>query len=101
VVWRMVRWLEVELKKHISIYLKQRNYGEQDFIPCEACKAEGKTVRACDIHHVSMKGMGGSKHKDCIENLIALCRGCHDHAHREPAFNDYLREIVTRRTVGT
>jgi len=30
-----------------------------------------------DIHHIDCKGMGGSKQKDYIENLQALCRECH------------------------
>lgn len=51
-------------------------YGEQDFIPCENC---GK--RAVDVHHIEPKGMGGSKTKDNIENLIGLCRSCHNLAH--------------------
>ena len=47
-------------------------YGEQDFIPCEACQN-----KAVDIHHINGRGEG----KDVIRNLIALCRKCHDRAH--------------------
>jgi 5-methylcytosine-specific restriction endonuclease McrA len=39
---------------------------------CEVCGAP-----ATDIHHIYCKGMGGSKSKDVIENLMGLCRPCH------------------------
>ena len=44
-------------------------YGIEDFICCELC---GK--RANDINHIECRGMGGSKNKDVIENLMAMCR---------------------------
>ena len=43
-----------------------------DWIPCELC---GKT--AVDVHHLQARGQGGSKTKDVIENLMAVCRDCH------------------------
>ena len=61
------------MKKHTKIYLKYFNYDDSDFIPCELC---GK--QAVDIHHISSRGMGGSKLKDYIENLMAVCRNCHN-----------------------
>ena len=60
------------MKKHIAIYLEHFNYDTDDFIPCEVC---GR--KAVDIHHIDCRGMGGSKTKDIIENLQALCRTCH------------------------
>ena len=47
-------------------------YDINSFIPCEMCG-----MKAQDIHHVEARGMGGSKHADNIENLMALCRQCH------------------------
>jgi 5-methylcytosine-specific restriction endonuclease McrA len=32
---------------------------------------------AVDINHIDARGMGGSKLKDNIENLMAMCRKCH------------------------
>lgn len=60
------------MKKHIKIYLEHFDYDTDDFIPCEVC---GR--KAVDIHHIDCRGMGGSKTKDTIENLQALCRPCH------------------------
>lgn len=73
------------MKKHTKIYL---NFFEIEpvpgvFIPCESCGDP-----AVDIHHISARGMGGDPQgiKDVPENLIALCRLCHDRAEliREP-----------------
>jgi len=60
------------LKRHTKIYLNYFGYDQTDFIPCEVCDK-----KAVDIHHIECKGMGGSKQKDYIENLQALCRECH------------------------
>lgn len=60
------------MKKHTKVYLDYFDYTGDEFIPCEICGA-----RAVDIHHIDCRGMGGSKAKDEIENLMALCRPCH------------------------
>ena len=60
------------MKKHTKIYLDYFGYDTSDFIPCEMCGA-----KAVDIHHIEPRSMGGSKTKDVIENLQALCRSCH------------------------
>ena len=57
---------------HCKIYMKHFDYGEQDFIPCEACGAVSN-----DIHHIYGRGKG----KDVITNLMALCRKHHNEAH--------------------
>ncbi|MCP3684680.1 MAG: HNH endonuclease [bacterium] len=64
------------MKKHTEIYCEYFGYGEQDTILCEVC---GNICS--DTHHISSRGMGGSKTKDRIENLIGLCRKCHNRAH--------------------
>jgi len=61
------------MKNHTKVYLRYFDYGEQDFIPCEACGSE-----AVDIHHINGR-LGDDA--DTIKNLIALCRKCHDRAH--------------------
>jgi hypothetical protein len=73
--------------KHTKIYLSFFGYGEQDRIPCEV---KGCTNRGVDVHHIQRRGMGGSKEKDYIENLVGLCREHHERAEADPAFN---REI--------
>jgi uncharacterized C2H2 Zn-finger protein len=60
------------MQKHTRVYMKAFGFDTSDFIPCERCGA-----KATDIHHIDARGMGGSKDKDVIENLQALCRSCH------------------------
>ncbi|QZT38700.1 HNH endonuclease [Halosquirtibacter xylanolyticus] len=74
------------MKKHTKIYMNHFDYGEQDYIGCEWC---GRP--AADVHHLEARGMGGSKDKDYIENLMGLCRFCHDKAHEHRSFNDKLK----------
>ncbi len=59
------------MKNHTKVYLKEFQYHETDFIPCEICEQ-----KAVDIHHIEARGMGGTQ-KDDPENLMALCRECH------------------------
>ena len=61
------------MRKHTKIYLQEMGYDTTEFIPCEICMS-----KAVDIHHINARGMGGSKTADHIDNLMAVCRKCHD-----------------------
>lgn len=76
------------MKKHTRLYLNHFGYTTSDFIPCEICKSQ-----AIDIHHIEARGMGGSKSKDTIENLMALCRNCHIKFGDKKQYMDYLKSI--------
>lgn len=76
------------------------NFTIADFVPCEMC---GST--AVDIHHIDARGMGGSKEKDNIDNLMALCRECHVHYGDIKEFKQHLRNahalyIVKRKMLN-
>ncbi len=52
--------------------------GMQDVCQCEGCMREGRIDNGgFDIHHVNGRG----KDKDVIQNLMLLCRRCHDRVH--------------------
>jgi len=80
------------MKKHVKIYHEYFGYYPGEHIPCEVCNN-----KAVDIHHISPRGMGGSKTKDYIENLQALCRSCHNKADfgsdEEKLTKEYLKEV--------
>ena len=60
------------MKKHTKIYFQAMGISPVEFVGCEVC---GR--RAVSIHHIRPRGMGGSKTRDVIENLMALCHECH------------------------
>ena len=68
------------------------DYVLDDVILCSACD----TV-AVDIHHLEGRKIGGSKNKDFIENLIALCRRCHIKAETDKNFNNQLKELNKKK----
>jgi len=76
------------MKKHTKVYLQAMGYDVTDFIPCEVCQS-----KAVDIHHIEARGMGGSKTADTIENLMALCRACHNEYGDKTQHKDWLKEI--------
>jgi 5-methylcytosine-specific restriction endonuclease McrA len=78
------------MKRHVKLYLGSIDYAP--WYPCEVCSAT-----AVDIHHIDPKGMGGRKSADYIENLIALCRNCHEAAHAGKISKERLKEITTER----
>ena len=78
------------MKRHVKLYID--SVGESPWYPCEVCGAT-----AVDIHHIEPKGMGGSKQKDELWNLIALCRKCHEYAHKGVISKRRLWEIATER----
>ena len=69
-----------------------------DFIPCEICEE-----KAVDIAHIDARGMGGSKSKDVIENLMAKCRKHHDEYGDKKQFKEWLKtghlEYMRSRTI--
>lgn len=54
---------------------------------CGICLQE-----AVNVHHLKIKGMGGTKEKAKIEDLIALSMECHNRAHDDPKYNEYLKQ---------
>ena len=77
------------MTKHTKVYMKHFGYGEQDFIPCENCAS-----RCADVHHLVFRSHGGT---DVIDNLMGLCRRCHDRAHEDPYFNEYLKTVHAKK----
>jgi len=79
------------MKKHTKNYFDYFDIdydiptGYHDYIYCEVC---GRI--AVDIHHINFKSQGG---KDNIENLIALCRDCHNKAHAGILTKKHLQEV--------
>ena len=74
--------------KYKQVYCDYFGYDVNSFIECELCQKS-----AHEIHHLTVKGMGGRKNSDVIENLIAVCRTCHNKCHDHPEFNEEAREI--------
>jgi len=75
------------MQKHTKIYfdyfgIDYNESGWHDFIVCEICSTE-----AVDIHHID------GRQNNNIENLIALCRGCHNEAHEHKYTKKVLRHI--------
>jgi 5-methylcytosine-specific restriction endonuclease McrA len=87
------------VKKHTKVYLDEMNYDVTDFIPCEICMS-----KAVDIHHINARGMGGTKTADTIDNLMAVCRKCHNVFGDRKDLKDWLnkvhQEFKQRRNLG-
>ena len=76
-----------------SIYMTFFNISPDETVLCEVCNAV-----AVDIHHIIFRSQGG---KNNIDNLIALCRNCHDISHGKVKDKtlavDQLKSIIQRR----
>ena len=60
------------MKNYTKIYFDYFDYKVQEEVMCEGC---GRPAN--DIHHIKGRGRG----MDVIQNLMALCRKCHEKAH--------------------
>ncbi len=58
---------------------------------CEVCQQ-----KAVDIHHILGKGKYPELTND-VNNLIALCRKCHDKYGQKKQYVQYLQSIINRR----
>jgi 5-methylcytosine-specific restriction endonuclease McrA len=76
------------MKKHTKIYLAYFGYDTSDFIPCEVCGDQ-----AVDIHHIECRGMGGTKEVENIDNLMAVCRKCHEKFGDKTRYKEFLKEV--------
>lgn len=79
------------MKPYIKNYLNYFHLIPGDFIACEVCQAPG-----VDFHHVIYRSHFGKKEQekcDSVENIIALCRDCHNKAHDEILSKEKLQEI--------
>ena len=81
------------MQKHCKNYMKYFGYGEQDKILCEHC---GRV--ACDLHHIVYRSHGGT---DEVENIIALCRKCHEMAHNSELTQGDLKLLHARKMGAT
>ena len=78
------------MKNHTKIFIKYFNIGQDEMILCEYCK----TNYTNQVHHIDRRGMGGSKKKDVIQNLMGLCLDpCHELAEAEKLDEEMLWEI--------
>jgi 5-methylcytosine-specific restriction endonuclease McrA len=74
--------------------MKYFGYDESDFIPCEFC---GK--KAVDIHHLEPRSIAKAK-VNLIDNLMTLCRGCHDAAGKSVEFNNHLKVVHRKKLLS-
>ena len=73
------------MQKHTKVYFDFFGYDESDYIPCEMCGS-----KAVDIHHLERRTRNKVTN-DYIENLVGLCRDCHNSCENEKSFNMYTR----------
>ena len=67
--------MERTASKDIRLLVLERAKGR-----CEACKCP-PDWRGLSVHHLYLKGMGGTKREYGLDDLIALCGRCHSAAH--------------------
>lgn len=75
-----------DVLKNKWLYQRGANYGfsnskafalDRDTYKCQRCKGKSKDKRL-EVHHIVYRSNGGS---DDHENLITLCKTCHDEVH--------------------
>lgn len=76
------------MKPYTKLYLDYFGYDTSDFICCEMCNA-----KAVDINHIQCRGAGGTKKKDVIENLMAMCRKCHLELADRKQYKELLKSV--------
>lgn len=88
------------MRPHVRNYYQAFGYDQSSFIACEICGRPGQ-----DIHHVEPRSKFGSKNHeqmDRVENLVCLCRKCHNDAHGVASrdIKIQLKEIVRNRVTS-
>jgi 5-methylcytosine-specific restriction endonuclease McrA len=79
------------MKPYTKTYMKYFGYDTSDFIPCEICGNN-----ASDIHHLEPRSIAKAK-ENFIDNLMALCRNCHDECGKNRAMNETAKLIHRKK----
>ena len=74
------------MKNHTRVYMDFFGMTGAECVACELCGTVAMP-RMLDVHHVVYRSAGGG---DNIENLVGLCRDCHDAAHASQSLNASL-----------
>lgn len=82
------------MKPYVKTYLKYFGYDESDFIPCEMCGA-----KSVDIHHLEPRSIAKAK-ENLIDNLMALCRECHDHCGSSREWNNEAKLVHRKKLLS-
>lgn len=65
------------MQKYLKDYMKRHGYGMDDVLLCEECGA-----KAVDLHHKVFRSHEFSDKRDSDDNLVLLCRECHNKYHQ-------------------
>jgi 5-methylcytosine-specific restriction endonuclease McrA len=65
---------------------------ERDDYRCRGCG----TIRNLELHHLQYRSHGG---KDAADNLVVLCRRCHNRMHRVWKWAEQLRGWLTMAVI--
>jgi len=82
------------MKNYVKTYMKYFGYDISDFIPCEIC---GK--KSSEIHHLEPRSIAKAK-ENFIDNLIGVCRECHNLCHSHRKFNEDAKLIHRKKLLS-
>jgi len=82
------------MKPYVKTYLTYFSYSEGDFIPCEVCGA-----KCVEVHHLEPKSIAKAK-ENLIDNLIGVCRDCHNQCHSSRQFNEDAKLIHRKKLLS-
>ena len=74
------------MQTYTKVYLEKLDLDTTDFICCEVCES-----KATEIHHILARSKY-KEHQNDIENLMAICRKCH----QEYGDQVYLMEALLK-----
>lgn len=69
---------------------------ERDSYLCINCLCEGRLKRAEDVHHIVHRGKAPESLIWRLENMISLCRDCHNKANSKEAKRRHLHFMEER-----
>ena len=72
-------------RNHTDTYRQTWGFAEDECVLCERCQGA-----SAEIHHITYRSHGGL---DEFDNLIALCRRCHDWSHGNSDNGAILRKL--------
>ncbi len=79
------------MQSYTKKYMDHFGFDISDYIPCELELHDlGCTGKSTEIHHIRGRGPDFT---DNVNNLIALCRSCHNVAHSSAELTEMVQKV--------
>lgn len=86
-----------QLGRQLGFYNVKNFVLNRDGYCCQICKGKNKCEKL-HVHHILFRSNGGT---NSVDNLLTLCKECHNELHSKPEAQEFSLKLVNKRRANT